>query len=166
MLGPTDDPDYLEIPFDEPLSEDEAARVLGFWDASDPRYITWEWAMSDPNLPPPDPSPRSIWGERPFRPSAWDIHRPNGGVLDCGDGYWETDDPVTPADIRGVCRRSGVPREHEDVVVADAAAAWKAGNAARKTLYIVAKAGVIDIVIEDDGQVGFILCRREGLVRG
>jgi hypothetical protein len=139
------------------LGDDEAARQAGFRNAAEcDAYWT---AYHDPRVPPPPFPP-----EGRARVPGWDIHLPGGGLLYPleGDELYgdlvEADEPMTPADVRAICRRSGVTGADEGVVVADAREAWRRGNVAIKTLYIVAKAGPWDVAVEG-GKVRFVVAR-------
>lgn len=80
MLGDPDDP-FPDIPFDAPLTDDEAARVLGFR-AADDEFRAWRKAVDDPRRRGPPPSPPT-WRTRI---PGWDIHQPGGGVRLTADG--------------------------------------------------------------------------------
>lgn len=77
------DPDIgdQDVPFAEPLTADEAARVMGFRGA-DAEYRAWLAACNDPRRRGPPPAP-PYWRTRI---PGWDIMKPDGGVRLTADG--------------------------------------------------------------------------------
>lgn len=81
MHDDLDDEHCPTFPFDEPLTDDEAARVIGFRGA-DAEYRAWLAAVEKTRGRGPPPCPPT-WRTRI---PGWDIHKPDGGVRLTTDG--------------------------------------------------------------------------------